>query len=360
MTRVVTFAFVLLIAIPAAAQEMRLDPRVPTGAASAQDAVASASGVVLAAGGDPQPGAPPPSRNADTPRRRGSMVGYLEDPIVSSKVRVRFDLGFHDQTPDLAEFFYAKCGCYRDLKTTDPQYDPNAPGPRPGAANDVNFRQLYVLAEYAPSQHFSAFVELPTRWLLPQTFIPNTGGTFSNQTGLGDLRAGAKLALSSTSKQALTAQVKLFFPTGDASKGLGTDHASIEPAFLFYGQVHPRVAIEGQVGALLPFDGSAGLPTSSSDKFSGRIFSYGVGPSVEVYRSRQLRVAPVVELIGWHVLDGFATGLGDASSTNIVNVKIGARATWSNGSSVYFGYGHALTDADWYEDIMRFEYRLGF
>jgi hypothetical protein len=329
---------------------------------AAVEALASASGIVLPAGTDPQPNAPPPSRDADTPRRRGSMVGYIEDPIVSSKIRVRFEAGFHDTAPDRAEFFYAKCGCYSGLGKTNPNYDPNAPGPQPGAASDVNFNQLYALAEYETVDWLSVFAELPIRWLMPQAFIG--GGTgFQNQGGISDLRAGAKLALAATTSQALTAQVKMYFPTGDASKGLGTNHASIEPAFLYYGQVDPRFAIEGQIGLLLPFDGSAGLPTSNPDKFSGRVFSYGVGPSFEIYRSAKLRVAPVVELVGFHVLSGFATvptgQQADASGTNIVNLKVGGRATWRSGSSIYFGWGHVLTDAQWYEDIVRVEYRLG-
>ena len=82
-------------------------------------------------------------------------------------------------------------------------------------------------------------------------------------------------------------------------------------------------------------------------------------------RTDRVRVAPVVELIGWRVLDGFQTiapalGDADASGTNIVNLKFGARVVWNNRGSVYVGYGKALTDAMWYDDILRFEYRQGF
>jgi hypothetical protein len=41
----------------------------------------------------------------------GSMVGYIDDPIVSSKIRIRFDDDFDDEFPDRSEFIYAKCGC---------------------------------------------------------------------------------------------------------------------------------------------------------------------------------------------------------------------------------------------------------
>jgi hypothetical protein len=40
-------------------------------------------------------------------------------------------------------------------------------------------------------------------------------------------------------------------------------------------------------------------------------------------------------------------------------LKIGARAIFGQGS-VYAGYGHALTDQDWYDNIFRFEYRYSF
>ena len=49
----------------------------------------------------------------------------------------------------------------------------------------------------------------------------------------------------------------------------------------------------------------------------------------------------------------------DASGINIVNLKFGARAIFGQGS-VYAGYGHALTDHTWYDDIFRFEYRYSF
>ena len=80
-----------------------------------------------------------------------------------------------------------------------------------------------------------------------------------------------------------------------------------------------------------------------------------------MYSTENVGIAPVVELVGWHVLSGYQTAAtADASGTNIVNVKFGARANWSNGSSIYGGYGRALTEADWYDDIVRFEYRFTF
>jgi hypothetical protein len=305
------------------------------------------------------PGAtPPPPPDPNSPRRRGSMVGYIEDTVVGSKVRVRFDIGLHSKTPDRAEFFYAKCGCYRTLAVMNASYDPNAAGPGPGIVEDLNFQQLYVQGEYAVNEWFSVFGELPLRWLQP-TFVSGTG-SYADPGGISDLRAGAKLALTATSERALTAQVKTYLPTGDALKGLGTDHASIEPGILYYQQLSDRAALESQVAVWLPFGGSDGVPTSTGDGFAGNVFSYGIGPSFDLYRSGDVRFSPVVELVGWRVLSGYQTPGGDASGTNIVNLKFGARTSWSRGGSVYFGYGRALTDAAWYNDIFRFEYRFSF
>jgi hypothetical protein len=323
---------------------------------------------------DPQARPAPPSAQArpavgpplpESPRRRGSMVGYIDDAVVGSKIRIRFETGLHNHTPDRAEFFYAKCGCYADpdlLKKKDsaPAYDPAAPGPRPNAVGDLNFQQLYVQGEYAISSRFSAFAELPTRWLEPKTFL-NPGSGFTNQAGIGDVRAGVKLAVLAESRQTVTVQLQMFFPTGQALNGLGTDHASLQPELLLYQQLSDRLVLESQIGDWHPFGGSAGVPTSGSGKFSGDVLFYGIGPSYEVYRTGSVRFAPVVELVGWYVRSGFQTAAtSDASGTNIVNLKIGARTSWSPASSLYVGYGHALTSSTWYDDIVRFEYRYSF
>lgn len=357
MTRVVRIALTLLVSIaaPAAAQMTRGDGGQPAPlSAGSQEAAGSRVFGDLSTAFQ-LPGAPQPL-SASGPRRRGSMVGYIEDTVVSSKIRVRFDVALHSHAPDRAEFFYAKSGHYRELAFADPAYDPNAAGPGPGIVSDLNFQQFYVQGEYAATDRFSAFAELPLRWLQPQS-----SGAFANQSGVGDLRAGVKLALTDTSDQMLTAQVKTFLQTGDSMHGLGTGHASIEPAILYYQQVSDRAAIESQFAVWIPFGGSDRVPTSIEGKFAGNVLSYGIGPSFDLYDSGNVRFAPVVELVGWHVLSGYQTAVPrDASGTNIVNVKFGARTSWARGGSIYAGYGRALTEADWYTDIFRFEYRFAF
>ena len=356
-----------------------LDPAIIARAASAGPALVGAtpppdSGFVLPPTPSPQnTGQAKPVQNVQTPRRprpEGSMVGYIEDAMVGSRVRFRFDGAFDNSFPDRAEFFYAKCGCYQGLAGVIPEaFDPNASGPGLGVPETINFQQLYLNAEYAPNSRFSVLVELPVRWLQPQGFkpIPPFPG-FTNQSGLGDVRAGVKAALVAAEDRDLTFRLNAYFPSGEASQGLGTDHASFEPALLYHQKLGQRAALESQIGMLFPVGGNAGVPTAVSEKFSGKVFFYGFGPSYQLYDNGRVRFAPVVELVGWRVQDGFQSQVGgpllgaaaSAGGTNIVNMKVGARTSFDTRSSFYVGYGWSLTDAWWYKEIVRVEYRYSF
>jgi hypothetical protein len=357
----------------------------PLGDASSTGGLAEASMTSSASGTSPsvaesQPDPLPPQTSKSTqsqktapakepsgPPLEGSMVGYVDDAIVGSQVRIRFDAGFKDNAPDRAEFFYPQCGC-----------NPGGPGPRPGASNNINFQQLYFQGEFAPVRRFSVFTEVPIRWIQPQSFIPGTSNVvqgvavpgaspFSNQSGISDVRAGFKLAATASSDHSLTFQFKAYFPSGDGSRGLGTAHYSVEPSLLYYQRLSDRWAVESQIGGWLPINGSS----LSGRNYAGDIFFYGIGPSYKLVNRENIKFAPVVELFGWHVLGGLellGTGLpppasatvADASGTNIVNLKIGARTSFGRHNSVYVGFGQAVTHSVWYEHIVRLEYRYSF
>jgi hypothetical protein len=302
------------------------------------------------------------NRDKDTvevkrPPIEASMVGYIENAIVGSEARVRFDAAFDDSLPDRAEFIYAKCGCYR------PTADPNAPGPGPGVPKYVNFQTLSFMGEYAPTSRLSGFVEIPIRWLQPEGVIapPNLPQAFSSSGGIGDVEAGLKFAALASPKKYVTAQLKGYFPSGNARSGLGTHHYSLEPSLLYYGKFSERFEMEGELGAWLPIGGSSGVPTTSPSGFAGNIFFYGIGPSYRIIDGERFKLSPVIEVVGWNVTGGEQTGPQlDASGTNIVNIKFGTRVSFPATNSVYIGYGRALTSAAWYDQIVRVEYRHAF
>jgi hypothetical protein len=315
-----------------------------------------------------------PGDEIKRPPIAGSMVGYVDSAIVGSQVRIRFDAGFHDSAPDRAEFFYPQCACS----------NLGAPGPDfPGASTNINFQQLYFQAEYAPVSRFSIFTEIPFRWIEPQPGSFILGSYSSNETpstrtnsGISDVRAGIKLALASSSNHSLTLQLKAYFPSGNGSQGLGTDHYNIEPSLLYYQRLSQRWAVESQIGDAHPIGGSMGIAAGSQTltNFAGDVFFYGIGPSYQLIDDEHIKLAPVVELFGWHVLAGLQTlspfpsancgptvGCSyDASGTNIINLKVGARTSIGSRNSVYVGFGQAVAHLVWYEHIVRIEYRYSF
>ncbi|MBW3599998.1 MAG: hypothetical protein KY475_22335 [Planctomycetes bacterium] len=271
---------------------------------------------------------------------------YIDPAQVFTHFRLRFDGGFDNNVPDRAEFFYAKCGCF-------PR--PDNPGP-PLPERSLDFYDVRGYAEVATTENVSVFVELPFR------FIDFTNNVDAG--GFADMTAGFKTLLLSNGEDHLTFQLTTYIPTGDADRGLGTEHLSLEPALLFYEQHTDRLSIYGEGRYWWPIDGT---------NFAGDVVRYGVGTGYDLANINrgQERLTAITEIVGWTVLDGmkfdggaFLDGAGaaaiqDASGDTIINLKLGLR--YSLGlNSFAASWGHALTGDVWYENIARFEYRRAF
>jgi hypothetical protein len=275
---------------------------------------------------------------SETVARSPSM--YIDAAIPMTQVRLRFDAAYDDNRPDRAEFFYPKCGCFGG----------GAPGP-PLPETSVNYQEISTYIEAAVNNRFSAFIEIPVRFIDPE--LNRVSG------GLGDINAGFKWAFVAHDDRYLTFQLRTYIPTGDPGAGLGTDHVSLEPALLAYQQLTDRLILFGEFRDWIPIGGT---------NFAGNIIRYGAGLGYEVYQSSQLRLTPLAEFVGWTVLGGkefsptIGTNMGtkDAAGDTIVNVKIGLRLDFGAHSSLAASYGRALTGAVWYKDIGRLEYRLAF
>jgi hypothetical protein len=307
-----------------------------------------------------------------------SPGGYIDNPIPRTRFTLRFDAAYDNPTPDRAEFFYAKCGCFRGI-------DPNAPGPQPDnpigdrvVESGVDYQEIWFNMEYAFMDRASVFAELPIRFINPEVN--------DNEAGLGDINFGLKYALIADANQFLTMQVRVYTPTGDAGDGLGTDHFSIEPALLYLRRLNQGWSIFGELRDWIPVDGSDGpvFPGGRGDDYASNVLRYGVGVAYNLIDNpyQGYQVSPVVELVGWHVFDGFASSSPDGRAENIViengkasivNAKLGVRFTLTDASSsnfagyggsqsLYVGWGHALTNEEdvWYKNMLRVEYRVNF
>jgi hypothetical protein len=266
-----------------------------------------------------------------------SSVGYIDEAIPANLLRFRADAAFNNNRPTRAQFFYAPT----------PPRGPGLPLPE----SRVDYQDLSACAEVLLLPALSTFVEVPVRFLNPDIN--------ADTWGLADMNVGIKYALLDEQSRVVTLQLRTYVPTGDPHRGLGNSHASLEPAVLFLQGLGDRARLEGELRCWVPVGG---------DTFAGDIVRYGLGVSYDLCKNDALRLAPVVEVVGWTVLGGKESALvgsgppriQDAFGDTIVNAKLGLRLAVGDRVDFYAGWGRVLTGDRWYENIYRLEMRLHF
>lgn len=315
-----------------------------------------------------------------------SNTGYIDNAIIGTRFRVRIDGGFGIDSPDRAEFFYGACGCARIVPDPPSQVpnangdvlNPDAPGPTgtvipdlillsPLIETELDYQEIRLDFEYALSRKFSLFAEVPVRFV--------DGKVLGSSSGLGDVRAGFKWGLLNNPNHHLTFQLRGYFPTGESEDALGTDHASVEPGLLYFGRLNERWTMAAELRYLAPIDGTSGRGTGFSEDYAGDVLRYGLGFGYDFRLASGTTVTPVVEVVGWSVLGGLAISSADGTpfgttfpgfgyrevdGDNITNLKLGLRFGFGEKHSLYVGYGTALTDDVWYDDVVRVEYRSSY
>ena len=255
-------------------------------------------------------------------------VAYIDSATIGNRFRVRFDAGYGLSPADRAEFFYAA-----------------TPGV---SAGNVDYQEFSSYLEIARTDWLSGFIEAPLKFINPD-LVQNT-------SGVGDINLGFKAVLLADERSCTTFQFRTYLPTGDHHSRLGTGNVNVEPALLNYFRLDDRWTMESEFRTWVPVTSAA---------FPGTVLRYGTGIS---YNSRsgcscQPSFSPVLEIVGWSVLDGLATNpdgsSGSAAGDTIVNAKLGVRASFK-GDQLYAGFGQALTTQHWYEQIFRIEYRFQF
>jgi hypothetical protein len=267
---------------------------------------------------------------------------------VFTHVRLNLDAAWDNPTPDRAEYFQGKSGVFRTAPA--PFTDPDAPGPAMLETN-VDYQDIRGYLEVAIGPIFSGFVELPYRFIDPERN--------HDTSGFADMNAGFKAALLAADEDYLTFQLTTYFPTGDADRGLGTSHLTVEPALLFYERYTDRLAFYGELRYWIPIDGT---------NFAGEIVRYGVGTGYDLGygRGTSERVTALVELVNWTITHGGVfngnnplAGVQDVADDTIVNLVGGLRYTLGTGSFAAT-WSRSLSDPVWSEDLLRLEYRRAY
>src|SRR5262245_4372585 len=280
---------------------------------------------------------------------------YLDSAVPITQFRLRVDSAYNNNRPDRAEFFYPKCGCFRVAALQrQPGGDINAAGP-PLSETFVDHQEIRPYFEFAPSDRWSVFIEVPYRWINPDIN--------SNQDGIGDIMAGFKYAFIAEQNRFVSFQLATYAPTGLGMNGLGTNHVSIEPALLYYQTLSDRLTLQAEVRDWIAIGGS---------DYAGNVLRYGLGLTwLANDPCSNVRVYPVGEVVAWNVLTGkesTAAAVTLDSDATIVNGKLGVRFGFGQPdgpgifgrSDLYIGYARALTGAVWYKDMYRLEYRMRF
>lgn len=256
-------------------------------------------------------------------------VGYIDSATLANRARFRFDAGYDMFPPDRAEFFYAA----------------SPPGTPP---NRVDFQEFSAYFELALGDYFSGFLEAPLRLINPDIS--------ENTSGIADMNVGLKALLLANETGITTFQLRAYLPTGDGDRRLGTGNVNLEPGLLQSLRLSESLLMENELKVWVPL---------TDDEFAGPVLRYGAGIS---YTNPDLcpcrtSISPVLEMVGWTVLDGTATTqLGpptSASGDTIVNAKLGVRFG-RNERQLYVGFGQSITSERWYDQIARLEYRVQF
>jgi hypothetical protein len=267
-----------------------------------------------------------------------STVGFIDPAHPANVVRLRYDPAWRGNRPTRAEYFFARTG-------------PDGPG-LPLPEPSVDSQDLSMYSEMLLTDELSMFVETPFRMLNPDVN--------ANHAGLGDMTVGFKYALVSTEATVVTFQLRGYLPTGDARKGLGTDHVSLEPGLLALQWLGEGLVLEGEVRYWKALDGTR--------DFEGDLVRYGLGIHWAALDEEEWGIAPVIEAVGWTFLGGqqfevFPSGsqaiLG-ASGDTVVNVMAGVRIDLGAGATMYAGYGRAVTGDVLFKELARVEMRMDY
>ena len=281
---------------------------------------------------------------------------YIDDARIRTIARFRFDAGYNNVFPDRAEFFDAQCGCFGKLAR---------PGRCHPPTSKVDFQEFWGYFENAFSTGFSAFIDVPFRLvnfqLDPATAAANGGAQgIPNSGGLSDIHFGGKYALVADPYRYDTIQVRVYTPTGDADRGLGTNHFTIEPAYLAYRQLNNRLRFNGEFRVWIPISDSQAVLNGVTKNFAGPVLRYGGGLTYDLYQSCDCcdrRLSAVGESGGWTVLSGLKFNPAPGSVSRML---LATQLSTPNSASAIAGptsrftpvTASPSTSQSWYTDIV--------
>ena len=272
-------------------------------------------------------------------------ISFVDTTQPMNNFRMRFDAAYDYQSPDRAEYFWAQIG------GRGPVPNPNVPGANP--APSVDYQDIRTYMEIGGDK-FSVGTDVPIRLVDPDLGYANT-------SGLSDINITTKLVFLDGHHWQITNLFRTYIPSGDANRGLGTGHASIEPGFAMRYKYSDYTYFHGDLKYWVPLGGD--------QEFEGEVLNYGFAMS-HVWRETDcFAVMPTIEFKGYAFLDGLQTEsivtipqVVDVDPEGILIIHPGIRWAWDHGTDCglreigVFG-GFAATSDSLYQEMLRLEFR---
>jgi hypothetical protein len=268
-------------------------------------------------------------------------ISFVDTTQPMQNFRMRFDAAYDYQSPDRAEYFWARIG------GRGPATDPASPAPR------VDYQDIRTYMEVGGSK-FSIGTDVPIR-------IVDPDGGYGNTSGLGDINITTKTLFLDGHHWQITNLFRTHIPSGDAARGLGTGHASIEPGFAMRYKYSDYTYFHADLKYWVPLGGD--------QDFAGEVLNYGFAISHVWRETDSFAVMPTLELRGYSFLDGRETlsippaqQFVDVDPEGILLIHPGIRWAWDYGTDCglreigLFG-GFAATSDSLYEELIRLEFR---
>jgi hypothetical protein len=245
--------------------------------------------------------------------------------------------------------------------------------------SEASFRDFFLYNEAALG-NFSLFTQiayqqtsiggtvLPPGAAVPMLAGQCPAGVCAGKSGFGDMVVGTKSMLLDCELIQFTFQMKTFIPTGDFTKGLGTGHVSLEPAFLTAVKLTPDLYFQGEVAYWFPIGGDMGG--------EGPVLHYHLALNKTLWNcGHDVQLIGTCELNGWEILGGTFSDPGQPivvnnqitpalksakSIGNIVSAGPGIRLVVCDKIDIGVAGAFAITDQSMGDEVLRAEFRWRF
>jgi hypothetical protein len=250
--------------------------------------------------------------------------------------RLRWDSGVNLIFPDRSEFFWARA-------------DGSGKGPKPVtglAERRLDYNDLSLYTEGATGR-IGIFTEVPYRTVDPEVD--------AHASGFGDMTVGTKTLLFDCELLQVGFEFKTYLMVGNARKGLGTGHVSLEPSGLLGIRLAEDTYLQTQFSEWIPIAGDPG--------YAGSIFHYHA--SINQVLCRILPNVPLIgtlEFNGWSFQHGQYTdpingAFQGSSGDTYLSFGPGLRLVVCDKIDFGFGTAFALTHGHWADQLYRTEFR---